>query len=443
MVGGLAGFILSACPGNALAADTLLSTVDLRLQDEVVQAELWGDCLNNGYASDLLVLLKRDKKVLAAYNPTISGGYNCLLSTVQIKPVKENSQRDKKTLPQQLLISAAQGDWSVGTEYRILDFANIEKVTELFSGVDSMGIISKAELAGNNLILDFADGQKNEAVLPSGLVDTGAVYYGGLHSLTAYDLDDDGQDELLATQQIKQEDTLLADVGSIWRLTKSTDEQNRKDKNLKHWQWDKGSITVMTAVPVPKDNVINDGQNNKQGSVLVRKIVIPGGEATYPMFASSDIKLTNKVNKLLHKECAKTFPDFYNGTADMAFKVVRNDDLLLTVQLIHGKSRFIHHNVNIDPKTGKQLYLKNILDVKNKELPALLKVLCTNNKMDFSQGIPDEWYIEGNNLFLVQNIDDKEEVAGFALGNLHKYILDNKWLKKNTCLLYTSPSPRD
>jgi hypothetical protein len=432
MVGGLAGVILSACPGNALAADTLLSTVDLRLQDEVVQAELWGDCLNNGYASDLLVLLKRDKKVLAAYNPTISGGYNCLLSTVQIKPVKENSQRDKKTLPQQLLISAAQGDWSVGTEYRILDFANIEKVTELFSGVDSMGIISKAELAGNNLILDFADGQKNEAVLPSGLVDTGAVYYGGLHSLTAYDLDDDGQDELLTTQQIKQEDTLLADVGSIWRLTKSTDEQNRKDKNLKHWQWDKGSITVMTAVPVPKDNVINDGQNNKQGSVLVRKIVIPGGEATYPMFASSDIKLTNKVNKLLHKECAKTFPDFYNGTADMAFKVVRNDDLLLTVQLIHGKSRFIHHNVNIDPKTGKQLYLKNILDVKNKELPALLKVLCTNNKMDFSQGIPDEWYIEGNNLFLVQNIDDKEEVAGFALGNLHKYILDNKWLKKNT-----------
>lgn len=432
MVGGLAGVILSACPGNALAADTLLSTVDLRLQDEVVQAELWGDCLNNGYASDLLVLLKRDKKVLAAYNPTISGGYNCLLSTVQIKPVKENSQRDKKTLPQQLLISAAQGDWSVGTEYRILDFANIEKVTELFSGVDSMGIISKAELAGNNLILDFADGQKNEAVLPSGLVDTGAVYYGGLHSLTAYDLDDDGQDELLTTQQIKQEDTLLADVGSIWRLTKSTDEKNRKDKNLKHWQWDKGSITVMTAVPVPKDNVINDGQNNKQGSVLVRKIVIPGGEATYPMFASSDIKLTNKVNKLLHKECAKTFPDFYNGTADMAFKVVRNDDLLLTVQLIHGKSRFIHHNVNIDPKTGKQLYLKNILDVKNKELPALLKVLCTNNKMDFSQGIPDEWYIEGNNLFLVQNIDDKEEVAGFALGNLHKYILDNKWLKKNT-----------
>lgn len=432
MVGGLAGVILSACPGNALAADTLLSTVDLRLQDEVVQAELWGDCLNNGYASDLLVLLKRDKKVLAAYNPTISGGYNCLLSTVQIKPVKENSQRDKKTLPQQLLISAAQGDWSVGTEYRILDFANIEKVTELFSGVDSMGIISKAELAGNNLILDFADCQKNEAVLPSGLVDTGAAYYGGLHSLTAYDLDDDGQDELLTTQQIKQEDTLLADVGSIWRLTKSTDEQNRKDKNLKHWQWDKGSITVMTAVPVPKDNVINDGQNNKQGSVLVRKIVIPGGEATYPMFASSDIKLTNKVNKLLHKECAKTFPDFYNGTADMAFKVVRNDDLLLTVQLIHGKSRFIHHNVNIDPKTGKQLYLKNILDVKNKELPALLKVLCTNNKMDFSQGIPDEWYIEGNNLFLVQNIDDKEEVAGFALGNLHKYILDNKWLKKNT-----------
>ena len=49
--------------------------------------------------------------------------------------------------------------------------------------------------------------------------------------------------------------------------------------------------------------------------------------------------------------------------------------------------------------------------------------------MVFAEGRQYDWSIEGNNLFLIQNIDGKEEVAGFAIANLHKYILDKKWLK--------------
>ena len=46
--------------------------------------------------------------------------------------------------------------------------------------------------------------------------------------------------------------------------------------------------------------------------------------------------------------------------------------------------------------------------------------------------LPAEWYIEGKNLFLQQRICGKDELAGFALGNLHKFVLDKRWLEKNS-----------
>lgn len=32
----------------------------------------------------------------------------------------------------------------------------------------------------------------------------------------------------------------------------------------------------------------------------------------------------------------------------------------------------------------------------------------------------------------MQNICGQDEVAGFALGNLHKFVLDKRWLEKNS-----------
>jgi hypothetical protein len=123
---------------------------------------------------------------------------------------------------------------------------------------------------------------------------------------------------------------------------------------------------------------------------------------------------------------------YYAGRADMAFKVVNADARLLSLELISGKTSFRHHYVNIDPRTGEQWRLEQLLNAKDRDLLPLLNLLCTNENMHFESALPTEWYIEGNNLFLLQSVEGKDEVAGFALGNLHKYILDASWLEEKT-----------
>ncbi len=157
-------------------------------------------------------------------------------------------------------------------------------------------------------------------------------------------------------------------------------------------------------------------------------MVVPGGEATFPIFASRDVELQNKVNELLNKESKEYLQAFYQGRADMAFKVMRADSKLLSLQLISGKSSFIHHHVNIDPKTGKLIRLDEVLNAKDRDLLPLLNVLNTNKNVVYKDALPEEWYIEGDNLFLMQRVAGADQVSGFAIGNLHKFLLKKELL---------------
>lgn len=418
-----------AMAGTAAAADTLLAKTALQLDKGSVTAELWGDRLPSGYSEDLLVLLKDERgKLVTAYAPSIKGGYYPILEAVQVKPVDKKaataagseSVSEAKQAAQQLLVSVGQGDWQAASEFRILDFAERNKVQELFSSADSMGLVSKAYSNEEKLYVTLKDGQQNVANLPEG-VSSNRIYYGGLYSLTAHDLDGDGQQELLGCQQLLAGNNSVADVGAVWQL----DEANK---------WKYSNITIMTTTPTPKSNTVNDGQEIADGvigTILPRKIVVPGGEATYPVFVSNKVELQNEINKTLEVECQEYLSSFYQGKADMAFKVIQANDKLLSIQLISGKTSFIHHYVNIYPQTGKRLRLEQILNTQDPDLLPLLRLL-NNNKNIMIERLPSEWYIEGKNLFLQQRICGKDELAGFALGNLHKFVLDKRWLEKNS-----------
>ena len=396
---------------GAGAADTLLAQTDLELAaGQTATAELWGDCLPGGYASGLLLMLKdADGKLLTAYTPSIKGGYNC-----QLQPVRVLNGKSKA---QQLLISAGQGDWRAASEYRILSFANKKKVHEVFGAAESMGLVTQGDVKDGRLHVTMLDGNRSELAPAAGSeVTDGKLEFGPLHTLVAHDVDGDGRDELLSSQQVTQKKSLLADVGAVWQF----------DKKTKKWQ--QFSQTIMTLAPVPKGNTINDGVDFAGGTVLVRKMVVPGGEATFPIFASKDVKLQNKVNELLNKECREYLQAFYQGSADMAFKVMRADSVLLRLQLISGKSSFIHHHVNINPKTGEPIHLDEVLNIKDKDLLPLLNVLNTNKNVVYKDKLPDEWYMEGDNLFLMQRIDGADQVSGFAIGNQHKFLLNKDFL---------------
>lgn len=416
-----------AMAGPAAAADTLLAKTALQLDKGSVTAELWGDRLPSGYSEDLLVLLKDERgKLVTAYAPSIKGGYYPMLEAVQVKPVDKKaataagseSVSEAKQAAQQLLMSVGQGDWQTASEFRILDFAERNKVQELFSSADSMGLVSKAYSNEEKLYVTLKDGQQNVANLPEG-VSSNRIYYGGLYSLTAHDLDGDGQQELLGAQQLVNGKQNVADVGAVWQL----------DGEKK---WKQSNVTIMTTSPTPKNNTVNDGKEVATGVILPRKMVVPGGEATYPTFVSHDVELQNKINRLLQSECAEYLDSFYQGKADMAFKVITANEHIISLQLISGKSKFKHHHVNINPSTGELIKLNQILNYKDPDLMPLLRLLCTNKNMMLEYQPPAEWYIEGKNLFLMQNICGQDEVAGFALGNLHKFVLDKRWLEKNS-----------
>ena len=416
-----------AVAGPAAAADTLLAKTALQLDKGSVTAELWGDRLPSGYSEDLLVLLKDERgKLVTAYAPSIKGGYYPILEAVQVKLVDKKaataagseSVSEAKQAAQQLLVSVGQGDWQAPSEFRILDFAERNKVQELFSSADSMGLVSKAYSNEEKLYVTLKDGQQNVANLPEG-VSSNRIYYGGLYSLTAHDLDGDGQQELLGAQQLVNGKQNVADVGAVWQL----------DGEKK---WKQSNVTIMTTSPTPKSNTVNDGKEVATGVILPRKMVVPGGEATYPTFVSHDVELQNKINRLLQSECAEYLDSFYQGKADMAFKVITANEHIISLQLISGKSKFKHHHVNINPSTGELIKLNQILNYKDPDLMPLLRLLCTNKNMMLEYQPPAEWYIEGKNLFLMQNICGQDEVAGFALGNLHKFVLDKRWLEKNS-----------
>lgn len=416
-----------AMAGPAAAADTLLAKTALQLDKGSVTAELWGDRLPSGYSEDLLVLLKDERgKLVTAYAPSIKGGYYPMLEAVQVKPVDKKaataagseSVSEAKQAAQQLLVSVGQGDWQTASEFRILDFAERNKVQELFSSADSMGLVSKAYSNEEKLYVTLKDGQQNVANLPEG-VSSNRIYYGGLYSLTAHDLDGDGQQELLGAQQLVNGKQNVAAVGAVWQL----------DGEKK---WKQSNVTIMTTSPTPKSNTVNDGKEVATGVILPRKMVVPGGEATYPTFVSHDVELQNKINRLLQSECAEYLDSFYQGKADMAFKVITANEHIISLQLISGKSKFKHHHVNINPSTGELIKLNQILNYKDPDLMPLLRLLCTNKNMMLEYQPPAEWYIEGKNLFLMQNICGQDEVAGFALGNLHKFVLDKRWLEKNS-----------
>lgn len=408
----LAVCALSGCISMPASAENVrLAAVETPVSGAVMDIELWGDRLENGYADDLLLLFKnKDGNIKAAYNPTVKGGYNCMLDMVHIGG--EGSQ---------LLLAVGQGAWQRPTEYRIIDFRDYKDIKEIFTAADNYGVVKKAQMQGDRLQVTMCDDSSSSMQVDSELLEE--ILAGRrqaqaekIHSLTAKDIDGDGQEEVLTVQKITADKKALADVGAVWKLNKDS-------------RWDCGGFTILVAGKAAKSNTINEGCTGEGYTVLPRKIVAPNGEATYPVVAyKDDVQLQNKVNKLLRQQDAVYLEKFVSGEADMAFNVLRADKDLLSIQFISGKNSFVHHHVNIDPQTGETIKLADILHMDDPDLLPLLNLLNTNKNIEFTEGLPSEWYLADKKLCLIVNVCGQEEVSCYAIGNLHKFIKNKKWL---------------
>lgn len=409
---------LLCCGAQTAAAERLqLASLDAEQNGAPVKFELWGEKLPGGYANDLLLLMKSaDEKILTAYKPPIDGGYNCFLEAVQLKEGDKN-----------ILLSIGRGSWRAGRDFLLLDFKDGKKVQELFADTDNFGVVRRTEWDGDTIKVTMADGKTHDVELDYDILEQinrrgKEPSYNGLNSMVARDLDGDGKDELFTTQSIVADKKVLADVGAVWKL-QSVDGKD---------QWKTGKYTIMLASG-GKNNTINDGVDAEDYCVLPRKLVVPGGEATYPMVAyKNNPQLQTEVNALIMKEPKPYLDKFYRGEADVAFNVSVTSPYLLSLQLISGKNNFVHHNIHLDVPTGKFIRIEEILDTEQEALYNLLNLLNNNKNLDFSEGLPKEWYIKEDKLFFLENICGKEEVSGFALGNLHKFIKNQHWISKKS-----------
>ena len=414
----LAMLCLLCCGVQSAAAERLqLAKLEAEQNGAQVNFELWGEKLSGGYADDLLLLMKdADEKIITAYKPSINGGYNCFLEAVQLKEGDKN-----------ILLSIGRGNWRVGRDFLLLDFKNTKKVKEVFADTDNFGVIKRTEWDGDAIDVTMADGKTHKVELDYDMLEQitrrgKAPAYSGLSSMVSHDLDGDGKEELLTTQSIIADKKVLADVGAVWKLQEIDGKE----------QWKTGKYTIMLASS-GKNNTINDGVDAEDYCVLPRKLVLPGGEATYPMVIyKNNPQLQNEVNTLLMKETEPYLARFYRGEADVAFNVAVTSPYLLSLQLISGKNSFVHHNVHLDVPTGKVIKIEDILDTSQDDLYKLLNLLNNNKNLDFSEGLPKEWYIKEDKIFFLENVCGKEEVSGFALGNLHKFIKKQHWISKNS-----------
>lgn len=119
-----------------------------------------------------------------------------------------------------MLLAVGQGSDEGSTEYRVIDFADVKAVREIFSGSDNLGVAAVAEyLPDFRTKLIFADGTSSEEYLPGekvfyekrGLYDEDGNLLKGyrrpsvskISSLMPADLDRDGRMELLSLQSVK------------------------------------------------------------------------------------------------------------------------------------------------------------------------------------------------------------------------------------------------
>ncbi|MCQ2560335.1 MAG: hypothetical protein MJ157_06510 [Clostridia bacterium] len=181
------------------AESELIHSVTLEQPQGKIKAELWGETLKGGYNKDLLIMLKdEDGKLVSAYNPDVTGGYNPYLQSVKL--MGEDKEK-------QLLLAVGEGNWKAPTSYRLYNVHDPEKVKELFTDRENLGVVDEAHLEGENLKIRLQSGQDVNVsmlkeLLPEKIKGNGLLDFQKIHSLTVYGGNSNGKDILFIDQQM-------------------------------------------------------------------------------------------------------------------------------------------------------------------------------------------------------------------------------------------------
>lgn len=401
--------------------------LDVDGNGEAETVELYGGQLTrgSGYRHDFLLLLKNSSgDLLTAYVPSVKGGYACTMEKANLAGKGE-----------QVLLAVGQGSDEGSTEYRVIDFADVKAVREIFSGSDNLGVAAVAEyLPGFRSKMIFADGTSSEEYLPGekvfyekrGLYDEDGNLLKGyrrpsvskISSLVPADLDRDGRMELLSLQSVKGlgSDDLLGKLAGVWTYDKAAGWQ------LKHKTFYSGGKN--------KDDKFHRSYNEKGWRIVSRQAVHDSSSVTYPVFiAVGEPELQNKVNKDFTVLAAPYLQKLGDGGSELDYTLTFVGDKFISLVFFGVMDEaeqeiFAKIPVNLDAKTGAILELSDLLNLKDPDLMPVLQLLTKKDKVDFSKGIPKSWYYNGTNFVFCQRNEDGEWLeAVVAATDLKKFLL--------------------
>lgn len=394
--------------GVALACCGVLLWAGVVRAEEIAKTDfnnravtITADKLENGYCRDFLMKVERES-VPYLVEMGLNGGYWPELKTVQLKPEEK-----------QLFFAARQGGENATTEYRIFGERK-GKITSIFSGRESFGLIQKATLTEKQLHVQLLDGTKQSIPLEDRIWEKVENFYNrgyepnyqGLYSLVPLDSNGDGVHELYAAQRIELNNVDLGYVAAQLEI--------QKDDSWKMTHY------VLQMPSVPKDgDKVSVGTVNALYEIYPEKIYIPHGQCAYPRYYTKDKKLAEKINGLIRQEYAQDLLDLFDYQSPMGFEVILSYEKICSLRFIGGKVKR-NHFLHFDPLTGKEITVEDMFKISKPMLAMMTKTSPSKHK--YVKKDLQNWFMKDTTITFVLEENGKQRAEEFKLGTFEKYL---------------------
>lgn len=284
----------------------------------------------------------------------------------------------------------------------------------IFDNTESMGLIKQVSFGEKSLTVCLLDGTKQTISLSDKIWNRIENFYNrgyepnyqGLLSLNIYDADNDGVDELYATQRMELDNTELGYVAA--RLTL------QKDDSWKMSQY----VLQMPSDPKDSDD-LNAGLENDFYRIHTERIYLPKSQGAYPRFYCENRVVMGKINDVLQAEYKEDLRNLFAKNASMGFEVILSYEKILSIRFIGGAPRR-NHFLHIDPRNGKYITLQNMFIIRSGFLKRMSEL--SPSKRKYKEKDLRNWYMKDTSLYIVLDEGEKQRAEQFKLGAFEEFL---------------------
>ncbi|MBQ0066691.1 MAG: hypothetical protein KBS60_00665 [Phascolarctobacterium sp.] len=362
---------------------------------------LFGEKLDSGFCYDFLLRVETEGAPYMV-NPAVTGGYYPDLKLVKLSADE-----------QQLFFSVRQGGQNSISEYRIFADRN-NKLKPIFGLTESTGIISSIDLEKNKMQINLLNGVSqsinlNEKIydkIENDLLKGYKPDFEGMYSLLSYDGDNDGVQELYATQRVDMSGQELCHMAVRMDL-------QRDDS------WKMSHYVLQLPVLSEKDENINRGVTTLGYEVYPEKIYVEEANGAIPKFYGIDKKVSKKINDYFCTAYQDNLSDLFGKHAAMGFEIVVSYENILSVRFIGGEKKY-NTFLHVNPLTGDILTIEDMFIVSSDFLKTMS--ILSQSKHKYVKKDLKNWFVKGVQLHVVLDENGAQRAEQFSLAAFESFL---------------------